>query len=204
MLERIPASPIDHQRGVSSMPKSTSAPVAGLLLSIFGASFASAASLPLLSGSYVYTNNTFCQMPVTAKYGSSPNVANTQFVAQIFTGPGPNTESLSAGTFKFVQSATGSGSVTANSMTVAGSPILLTSIDVGKGGVDGSPLTTQTNTGAAKFTQTATTITINEGSGGTSIYHIYYGKVAGGIVQNATAVGVDSKGCAEQYTLTHS
>jgi hypothetical protein len=45
-------------------------------------------------------------------------------------------------------------------------------------------------------------VSIKEGSA-TDTYHIYYGKVASGVVQFATFIGLDSKGCVGQFALTH-
>jgi len=190
------------------MRKTTTAGIAALLvlsplLALPPCAFAAAP--PLLSGSYLYTSNKFCQLSVIAKYGTSTAIKNSPFVAEISTGAGSNTVGLGAGTIKFAPGAAGSGTATINGFQADGSAILLseTGSGIGAGGVDGAPLATEMESGSTSFTQTATTVSIKE-QGGTSTFQIYYGKVSGGIVQNAVFAGVDAKGCAEQYTVTHS
>lgn len=163
------------------------------------------AATPLLSGGYVYTSSKLCQMSVTAKYGTSTAIKNSPFVEQITTGAGSNTQGLGAGSIKFTPGKTGSGTATINGFQASGSAILLSSTGTGisGGGVDGARLAGETETGTTTYSQTATTVSI-KGDGGTSTFHIYYGKVSAGIVQNVVFAGVDVKGCAEQYTLTHS
>lgn len=187
------------------MLKSTAvAAVAGLSLFVFAAPFVSAASLPLLSGSYLYTSSKFCQMPVTVRYGATPPSKGAEFVTQVISGNGPNTVELGGGSLSFVQSGgAGKGMATINGFEADGSPILLTETG---GGVTlktgGAPLESSPNTGSAPFTQTATAVTFKTGDG-TDNFHIYYGKVRLGIVQNAVIVGIDPTGCVEQYALTH-
>jgi hypothetical protein len=161
-----------------------------------------AAAPPLLSGSYLYTSHKFCQMSVIAKYGTSSAIKNSPFVAEISTGAGSNTVGLGAGAITFVP---GKGTATINGFQADGSVILLseTGSGIGGGGVDGAPLAAATESGSTTFTQAATTVSIKE-VGGTSTFHIYYGKVSGGIAQNAVFVGINAKGCAEQYTVTHN
>jgi hypothetical protein len=174
-------------------------------LSAFVPLAALAASAPLLSGSYVYTNQKFCQMNVTVTYGTSPSISGSPFVRQVITpAGGSNTIALGAGTLKFTQTAAGAGSVSINGFQADGSPILLkeTGSGIGSGGTDGAPLESETETGSSTFTQTATALTIRE-SGKASKFHIFYGKVAGGVAQSATFAGIDAKGCGEQYSLTH-
>jgi len=189
------------------MLKITTAAVAGFSLLVAGAPFASAASLPLLSGTYIYTGSKFCQMTIIASYiaGSTPNGKGAPVVTQINTGTGSNSLKLSAGTLAFFQSGTGSGSAHINGFDIGGSTILLrnTGTAIGGGGTEGEVLGTNTDTGNATFKQTATTATLVTPDG-TDNFHISYGKSASGIVQSAVLVGVDSKGCAEQYQLTHS
>lgn len=165
---------------------------------------AASAAVPLLSGKYVYSANTFCQLDVTAKYATSTAIKNTPFVAQILTTGGANTVGLAAGTLVFTQTAgaVGGGKAVLSGWDVGGSSILLTSTGAGTSGTDGAAMQAQGDSGSATFQQTATTFKLTEGSTVTS-YHIYYGKVTGGIAQFATFAGLDSKGCAERYTLTH-
>jgi hypothetical protein len=189
------------------MRKSITNSIAALLvLSPLLASAPSAfAATPLLSGSYVYTSNKLCQMSVIAKYGTSTSIKNSPFVAEISTGAGSNTQGLGAGSIKFTPGKTGSGTATINGFQATGSAILLTETGsgIGSGGVDGAPLASKTETGSSTYSQTATTVSI-KGDGGISTFYIYYGKVSAGIAQNVVFAGIDAKGCAEQYTLTHS
>lgn len=178
---------------------------AGALLSAFIPLAASVASVPLLSGNYIYTSQKFCQMNVTVTYGTSTSIKGTPFVTQVGTpGSTPNTISLGAGALNFKPTATASGSVSINGFQADGSPILLksTGSGIGAGGTQGAPLQTDTESGTGTFSQTATTLVFKQG-GGTTNYHIYYGKLAGTIVQSATFVGVDTKGCVEQFSLSH-
>jgi hypothetical protein len=166
---------------------------------------ASAATVPLLSGAYVYSSNTFCQLDVTVKYASAKAIPNTPFVAEILTTGKSNTVGLAAGTLTFTQTAgaAGAGKVVLSGRDVDGSSVLLTSTGAGTSGTDGAAMESQADSGSATFQQTAATFKLTEGST-VDTYHIYYGKVTGGIAQFATLVGTDSKGCAERYTLTHS
>jgi len=190
------------------MLKSVFTAVAALLVLpslIGGAVFpaAAASSLPLLSGAYTYTVGKFCQLPVTVLYRGSPNVAGSPFVQEVITTGAPVSQPAGAGTMKFVQSATakGSGTIMLNGTSFEGTTILLTSTGAGTSGVDGTPLAAQATTGSSAFTQTATSIAITATG---STFNIYYGKVLTGIVQYAVFVGIDSKGCADQYTITHN
>jgi hypothetical protein len=189
------------------MLKFTAAVVAGLSLLMAGAPFASAATLPLLSGTYIYTGSKFCQMTVIASYiaGSTPNGKGAPVVTEIITGTGSNSLKLSAGTLAFSQGTTGSGTATITGLQIGGSPILLdnTGSAIGGGGIDGEKFGTSANSGTASFSQTATTVTLATPDG-TDKFNVYYGKVVSSIVQAATLVGVDAKGCAEQFVLTHN
>jgi len=189
------------------MLKLTTAAVAGLSLLIVGAPFASATTLPLLSGTYIYTGSKFCQMTVIAGYvsGKTATGSGTPLVAQINTGNGSNTIKLSAGILAFFQSGSGSGSAHINGFDIGGSTILLqnTGTAIGGGEIQGAPLAAKASTGTASFTQTATTATLVTPDG-TDNFHAYYGKSVSGIVQCAVLVGIDHQGCSEQYQLTHS
>jgi hypothetical protein len=165
---------------------------------------AAPAAVPLLSGTYIYTSQKFCQMGVTVTYSKATSTSGP-FVKQVDTpanGPS-NTISLDAGTLKFVQTAAGSGSVTQNGFQGTGSPVLLTETGSGISGTDGAPLQTQTKSASTTFSQTATTLSIKD-TGGTTAYNIYYGKIAGGVVQNAVFAGLGSNGCVQQYSMTHN
>jgi hypothetical protein len=187
------------------MLKSIANMVAGLSLFVLSAPFASAATVPLLSGTYVYASQIVCQMPLTASYSSasasSPKGAPVTVVSQITSGSGPNAQSVGAGTLVFVHGAGGSGTVTVNGVNIDGSAVYISNVGTGAGGAVGSHVGSETTSGKGTFTQTATTLTTN--AGGASTYHVYYGKVAGGIAQYAVFAGIDSQGCAAQYTITH-
>ena len=179
------------------------AAAAMLVLPAFSAAApsASAAGVPLLAGVYAYSSNTFCQMGVIAKYSSSSAVKGTPFVVGISTSTGDNTVSLGAGTLSFTQTGADAGKATISGWEADGSPILVTSTGAAKG-TEGATLQGEAQSGSATFQQTATTLKLTEGTK-VSTYHIFYGKVSGGIAQFATFVGIDDKGCAERYTLTH-
>jgi hypothetical protein len=177
----------------------------GAVLSVL-APFASAGTLPLLTGSYVYTSTRFCQIHLDAQYisGSTPGNKSAPVVTQIGIGSGANANKVDAGTLSFVQGGSaGSGTAMINGFSISGSSVLLTTSGPGGGGVEGAPLGTDTSTGTGTFIQTATMVSIKTPDG-TNNYHIYYGKVAAGIVQYAALIGVDRKGCAEQIALTHN
>jgi len=178
--------------------------VAAALL-IMPAFSASGTTVPVLSGTYVYSSNTFCQLDVVTKYATSKAIANTSFVATITAGGGNNTVALSAGTLTFtppIAGTSGGGKATISGWEIDGSSILLTSTGAGTSGTGGAALASDAQSGTATFAQTATTLKLTEGST-VLTYHIYYGKVTNGIAQFATFIGTDNKGCAERYTLTH-
>jgi len=131
----------------------------------------SAASVPLLSGSYVYTSHKLCQMNVVVTYGTSSAISGSPFVKSVTSGAGWNGVALAAGVLKFVQSAAGSGTVTINGFQADGSAILLTETGrgIGSGGTDGAPLQIQTKSGSASFSQTATMLSVKDTSGGVRI-----------------------------------
>lgn len=189
------------------MLKSTTATIAGLALLMVTAPSTFGASLSLLSGTYIYTGSKFCQMTIIAGYiaGSTPNGKGAPVVTQIDTGTGSNSIKLSAGTLTFVQSSTGSGTATINGFDIGGSTILLhnTGTAIGGGGIEGEPFGSSASNGNASFKQTTTTATLVTPDG-TDTFHAYYGKATTGIAQSVTLVGVDAKGCAEQYMLTHN
>jgi hypothetical protein len=178
--------------------------VAAAVLCVFVPSLASAA-VPLLSGTYIYTKQKLCQTNVIVTYGTSPNISGSPFVKEVATGNGPNALALSAGTIQFVQTMAGSGTATQSGFEGEGSAVLITETGsgIGTGGIGGEPLQTQSQSGSGTFSQTATTFTLKSG-GKTESYHLYYGKTAGGIVQNAVMIGVDSDGCVGQYAFSHN
>jgi hypothetical protein len=177
---------------------------AGAVLCAFVPSLASAA-VPLLSGTYTYTKQKLCQTNVIVTYGTSPNISGSPFVKEVVTGNGSNALALSAGTIQFVQTTAGSGTATQSGFEGEGSAVLITQTGsgIGGGGIDGEPLQIQAQSGSAAFSQTATTFTLKSG-GKTESYHLYYGKTAGGIVQNAVLIGLDSDGCVDQYSISHN
>jgi hypothetical protein len=189
------------------MLKSTTATFAGLVLLTATTPSTFGASLPLLSGTYIYTGSRFCQMTVIAGYitGTTPGNKSAPVVTQINTGTGSNDIKLSAGSLTFVQSATGSGKATINGFDIGGSAILLqnTGTAIGGGGTQGSLFGSDASSGSATFKQTATTTTLVTPDG-TNVFHAYYGKVVSGVAQSAALIGVDAKGCAQQFMLTHN
>ena len=164
---------------------------------------AASAALPLLSGAYLYTKSQLCPMPITVHYTTSGSVSGP-FVNQVISGNGPDAIKLGGGIFSFAQGGTaGSGTASINGTTAFASAVVLTETGAGVTGTDGQTIQSKAESGSAPFSQTATTLTLKT-SDGTQKFQIYYGKVAAGIAQNAVIVGVDSKGCAEQYSLTHN
>lgn len=173
----------------------------GALLLSFAAVPAATAAVPLLSGTYLYTKNQLCPMPITVQYSSS---GSGTVVARVFGGNGPNSIKLGGGAFSFAQSGTaGSGTASINGVVTQASPVILTETGAGVTGTAGQAMQSKAETGSAPFTQTATNLTLNT-KDGTQKFQIYYGKVAAGVAQTVVFVGVDSKGCAEQYSLTHN
>lgn len=189
------------------MLKSTTAIIAGLALLTATTPSTFGASLPLLSGTYIYTGSKFCQMTIIAGYvaGKTASGGSTPLVAQINAGTGPNSVKVSAGTLSFVQTSIGSGNASINGFEIGGSAILLhnTGTAIGGGGIEGAPLASNPSSGSGTFKQTATTATLVTPDG-TDIFHAYYGKAVSGIAQSVTLVGIDAKGCAQQFMLTHS
>ena len=175
----------------------------GAVLFPLAAAPAASAAVPLLSGAYLYTKNQLCPMPITVHY-ATPSSVSGPFVNQVGTGNGPNSIKLGGGTFSFAQGSTaGSGTASIKGTTAYASPVVLTETGAGVTGTDGQTIQSKSETGSAPFSQTATTLTLKT-TDGTQNFNVYYGKVAAGIAQSAVFVGVDSKGCAEQYSLTHN
>jgi hypothetical protein len=157
-------------------------------------SFASPrATLPLLSGTYVFTGQTICQPQLTVTYGKS---------GVTFVSLASNTTGLQEGTMKYVQGTTpGSGTVTLDATDAYGSPVLV--VNSGTAGGSGTPMAQKTNKGSLAFTQTTTTFTIMDGNTpGGSTFNVYTGKITNGIIQFAAFGGLDDQGCAEQGTIT--
>jgi len=175
----------------------------GALLLPFAAVPAATAAVPLLSGAYLYSKNQLCPMPITVHY-ATPSSNSGPFVNQVVSGNGPDAIKLGGGTFSFAQGGTaGSGTASISGTVAFASPVVLTETGAGVSGTGGQAIQSKMESGSAPFSQTATTLTLKT-SDGTQNFQIYYGKVAGGIAQNAVVVGVDSKGCAEQYSLTRN
>ncbi len=152
---------------------------------------ATSTSLPLLSGTYIIVDQTFCQETMKATEASGA-------VATIkVTG---NDDNLSAGTVKFKQGSTaGKGKLTITQTSVGGTPLLASGS--GTTGNAGDKLLESTGTINTTFKQTATTFSFVDGSN-TNTFKVYYGKVSGGVAQYAAFAGIDDKGCAQQGTVT--
>jgi len=168
----------------------------------YPAPFASASTLPTLSGAYIFTGHRVCQVAVTVDYANIKGVNNTSFAYEVTGAPAANTVGVTAGSFSFTQKAgaAGTGTVFVSETNVSGSPIFITSSAPGGVFFDGSAIKSQLQASVGPFKQTATTLSVN----GSPNYNIYYGKVTNGIVQTATVAGVDSSGCAEELTITHN
>jgi hypothetical protein len=151
----------------------------------------SSSSVPLLSGTYIIAEQTFCQesMVATEKSGAVSTIKVTG-----------DDDGLSAGTVKFKQgSTTGAGTLSITQTTVGGTPLLASGS--GTTGDAGDTLKESTGTIGTTFKQTATTFSFVDGSK-TNSFKVYYGKVSSGVAQSAVFVGIDDKGCAQQGTLT--
>jgi hypothetical protein len=174
---------------------------AGAVLSVFTPLATSVAAVPLLSGKYLYTNDEFCQLGVTVQYGSA-GAAGT-VVKSVAANGGATVSKLGGGILSFAQSGTaGTGTAGINGLEAGGSSVVLTETGGGITGTGGAPITIKTEVGSASFTQTTTQLSLVT-KDGTQTYNIYYGKTVSGVVQYAIAIGLETKGCAQRYVLTH-
>jgi hypothetical protein len=142
--------------------------------------------VPLLSGTYLFMGDVFCQatQTVTTPNGSSTTAALNNMA-----------NGLQQGTMAFVQGSTpDTGTVTEKGNNEEGSPFL-ESGDVGAGN-NTEPLNKNSEGGSGSFKQTATTISFPPGK-----FTITYGKVSGGIAQSAVFGGIDVSGCGRQSML---
>jgi hypothetical protein len=172
---------------------------AGAVLSVFAPLSASVA-LPLLSGTYLYTNDEFCQLGVTVQNGSTSATGN--LVKSVVVGGSSNETKLGGGVLSFVQGSTpGKGTASLNGFQAGGSSVVLTETGA-INGTGGATISSKAEAGTASFTQTTTQLSLVT-KDGTQTYNIYYGKTVSGVVQNAIAIGLEAKGCAQRYVLTH-
>jgi hypothetical protein len=147
-------------------------------------------SVPLLSGTYTISEQTFCQekMKATEETGAVSTIK--------VTGDDDN---LSAGTVTFKQGSTADkGTLTITQTSVGGTPLLASGSGVT--GDAGDTLKESTGSVSTTFKQTATTFSFVDGSN-TNSFKVFYGKVSKGVAQYAAFVGIDDKGCAQQGTL---
>lgn len=156
--------------------------------------------MPLVSGSYIFSEHVFCPLTLQLHY-STPVGAGGNFVdssALKFT----ERDTVEAGVIDFVQGSTkGSGNATLKGSTnISGTAFVLDS--TGKEtGTQGAPLTQEHESGTIKFSQTSTSLTLQDHGSKSSTYDIYYGKVISGIAQAATMSGIDDSGCASTLTI---
>ena len=181
--------------------------VAGVALSLMS-SLASAApfpsanakAVPLASGSYIYSEHKFCPLTLRVHYstptGGGGNYADTSSLN--FN----QSNAVEAGAADFVQGSTkGSGTLTLSGAThIEGTAFVLNNTG-NETGSQGEPLTQEQENGTIGFSQTATTLTLQDSGSKSSTYNIYYGKSINGIAQAATWSGIDDKGCAETGTI---
>jgi len=173
---------------------------AGAVLSVFAPLAASVAAVPLLSGTYLYTNDEFCQLGVTVQ--TAPAGATGNVVISVVANGSSNETKLGGGILSFAQGSTpGKGTASINGFQAGGSSVVLTETGA-INGTGGAPITAKPEAGSASFAQTTTQLSLVT-KDGTQTYNIYYGKTASGIVQNAIAIGLEAKGCAQRYVLTH-
>ena len=174
---------------------------AGAVLSVFTPLATSAAALPLLTGKYLYTNDEFCQLGVTVQYGSGGTAGTV--VKSVAANGGYNVSKLGGGILSFAQGGTsGTGTASISGFEAGGSSIVLTETGGGITGTGGATITIKPEAGSASFKQTTTQLTFVT-KDGTQTYNIYYGKTVSGVVQYAIAIGLETKGCAQRYVLTH-
>src|SRR6266702_1771180 len=97
----------------------------GAVLFPLAAAPAASAALPLLSGSYLYTSDQFCQLGVAVTYGSAGTSVNV--VKSVVAGCGSNEVQVGGGVLRFTQSSKyGNGPARINGFQVRGSSVLLT------------------------------------------------------------------------------
>jgi hypothetical protein len=167
-----------------------------------------AASFPLLSGTYVYTVDKFCQLSVTNDYKTLPlsSGGSIEYLATVAqTGGSSNEIGLSAGTVVFTQGTgtPGKGSLSTTGLTADGTAIVIHNAGDQTGTI-GAPLAFSSGAGTSTFSQTASTFTVADSSDPATTFAIYYGKSLSGIAQHAVAFGNNGKGCAQRFTFTRN
>jgi hypothetical protein len=161
---------------------------------------ARAKAVPLLSGSYIYSENRICPLTLVIHY-STPNNAGGNYADSSSLNSNAS-NAVEAGTIDFVQGSTkGSGNATLSAAThISGTAFTLHATG-NESGTQGQTLAQTTESGTIAFSQTAKILTLQDDGSKSSTYNIYYGKMAGGIAQAATWSGIDDKGCADTGTV---
>ncbi|MGD0865357.1 MAG: hypothetical protein ABSA49_07360 [Rhizomicrobium sp.] len=167
----------------------------GALFIAAGASAATqTTTVPTLSGTYAYSYSAFCQPTVLVNYnsGGTPYVINLGGSGK-YAGWGDIR--FEGGTLTFNSTKM---TVTYSATDVEGSPVLLQSSGGGPDNLEGTPVAQATLTGKTTFANTSATVTLSG-----QAYNAAYGAVTGGgIAEYVSLVGLDSNGCANQWTLS--
>jgi len=161
-------------------------------LSVCAGSAVQAQTVPLISGKYAYVHNTFCQPTVLVNYqNGTPFLVNLSATGT-YGGWGDIQFEVGVATFNATKM-----TVTAVSNTTDGSPVLLQSAGGGPDNLEGTPLAISATGGKASYSNTATTFTLQG-----QAFNAAYGAVAkNGITEHMSLVGLDSKGCSEEWSM---
>ena len=150
-------------------------------------------AVPTLSGSYAYSHSSLCQPTILVNYtNGSPSLINLNGGGN-YGGWGDIR--FEGGTVTFNPS---KSTLTYSSTDIEGSPMLLQSSGGGPDNLEGTQLAQAPNSGKSTFSNTSTTVTLSGQS-----YNAAYGAVTGsGIAEYVSLIGIDSKGCANQWTMS--
>lgn len=169
---------------------------AGALAALLLCSGSALAATPIISGTYLVTIHSFCQPTVTANFAAS---GSDSFV--------DNLSSNDASSDAFMQeilSATfnpAKGKVTVTGFQDEGSNLLL-QFTGARSGIFGSALTEQASTGSSKYSNTATTLTVNG-----DVSNAFYGGIDGhgiahSIIFMRLSGGQNGTTCSDQGEAT--
>jgi hypothetical protein len=166
----------------------------------------SRSSLPLLSGTYTFTEHQFCQPVLDVTYSKILPAHSQKTVSAATNTTLTNTDGFQVqfGTIKLTQSGTpGQGALALAGVSMSGTSLLVSNNGDGQSGNYGNPTTTSAASTNGTFSQTATQVSLSKSGGGTITFSIFYGKVTGGVVQNAVFGGFAS-GCTNDFSITRN
>lgn len=144
---------------------------------------------PILSGTYAFSQRTFCQPTLLVTYNKK-NVASVSLNGSGTFG-GVGDVQLTVGVVNFD---TGFQELKYSGTMEEGSPVLLHSQS---GGADqGNPVTESVASNRLSYSNTDTTVTL-----GGQVYQAAYGHVAKGFAQHVVLIALDSNGCSQQWEL---